>query len=339
MPPYHPLTPAEFADRASSQKRTNRWVKRHVPARTDFFSPSLPPAPVDVDRYQPNELSDTDSTDSLPPPMVLKYTDGRPSIPISHYPPPKPSREHYHGAEQQHRRHRSLSEHAQRDEPVHTSYPRHHEQRAPVPPVPEKIRVLPSRSDHGRPSSATTTTTQMRNRPASDQPQRTQQQYARAPSPMYGPTTTPAHTIPRPHTSHAATRQGAYAPPHHPHPHHPVRSESYAGPRTAPAHNPYAPPAVVYSHSAPVPSAHAARSYANGYAYPHGARPAHASHADRMRGLGHRGVLVEDTEDEDEADGGGYRVAPAAAAGKAARDVHVIVGAVGSLLVFLLGIS
>jgi hypothetical protein len=67
----------------SSRERTAVWVQSHAPIHSQFYSPSIPPSVLDDVSVPSTQPSEAESTRSIPPKMVLKYTDGRPDVPIS----------------------------------------------------------------------------------------------------------------------------------------------------------------------------------------------------------------------------------------------------------------
>jgi len=139
----------------TAKERTAWWI-RHQPS-TERYSPSAPPS--DRGELEPDSQSvtafdsDAESTHSVPPKMLLKYGDGRPDIPISHW-------HHEHNREplshssgspsnQSHRRSRS-------EQPVNRTISRSlHPRDSASMRHPEEIRVLPSRSSEApRPASS-----------------------------------------------------------------------------------------------------------------------------------------------------------------------------------------
>lgn len=138
----------------TSWERTAHWVESYTAESAGLVSPSIPPSILsDVSFCAPSE---TESSRSVPPRMVLRYGDGRPDIPIpvedtgarirrktntskssttsrgtspTLIPPLSYSSSN-------HRRERSSSQRS--SPPTHTFRPR-------SPLAPEEIRVLPSR--------------------------------------------------------------------------------------------------------------------------------------------------------------------------------------------------
>jgi hypothetical protein len=78
----HNTSPDAIEVFTSSKERTAYWVHSYSPNQDQFHSPDSPPSVVE--ELEEHE-SDEDSTHSLPPKMVLRYGDGRPDIPISHW--------------------------------------------------------------------------------------------------------------------------------------------------------------------------------------------------------------------------------------------------------------
>ena len=91
----HTASPEPIAKiSGASDERIAHWVDTHIPYNGQFRSPDSPPSVVEeIERA--SHHSDEDSSHSLPPKMVLKYSDGR-GEPISHwhYDPHYP---HYRG--------------------------------------------------------------------------------------------------------------------------------------------------------------------------------------------------------------------------------------------------
>lgn len=152
----------------TARDRTNNWVSVHSQG-IHFAAPSSPPSTIsddpDAPSYGPSE-SDSASTHSLPPRMVLRYPDGRPDVPISSdgAPSPTSSRRDYKYGPQSSSHHSRSRSGSQAPPPAHPadippparyaqtlSYatgsryaPSAHPHITP-PRSPESIRVLPSR--------------------------------------------------------------------------------------------------------------------------------------------------------------------------------------------------
>ena len=126
----------------TAKERTAWWIRHQPPS--DRYSPSAPPSDrgeLDDDAQSFTVFeSDAESTHSVPPKMLLKYGDGRPDIPISHWHYER-NREPLSHSGSQHRRSRS-------EQPAHRTVSRQLQPRDGVSlHSPEEIRVLPSRSN------------------------------------------------------------------------------------------------------------------------------------------------------------------------------------------------
>lgn len=144
----------------TSKERTAYWIRHHAPEQ--FASPSEPPSDRGDPEGEAQSMlydSDGESTHSIPPKMLLKYGDGRPDIPISHWhhgnaggelsyqssrsgPRPRAQSQQVH-------HHRSRSE-----QPVQRAMPRHF---SPMDndsmAYPEEIKINPSHIPTSRPKS------------------------------------------------------------------------------------------------------------------------------------------------------------------------------------------
>src|ERR1700683_3683267 len=127
----------------TAKERTSWWI-RHQPS-TERYSPSAPPS--DRGELEPDSQSvtafdsDAESTHSVPPKMLLKYGDGRPDIPISHWRHEQKREPLSHSSgspsNQSHRRSRS-------EQPVNRTISRSlHPRDSASMRHPEEIRVLP----------------------------------------------------------------------------------------------------------------------------------------------------------------------------------------------------
>ncbi|KAI0353901.1 hypothetical protein OH77DRAFT_1497032 [Trametes cingulata] len=90
--------PEAIQEFLTARDRTANWVNVHSQG-INFVPPSSPPSIIsdsDAPSYGPSE-SDSSSTHSTPPRMVLRYPDGRPDVPISSdgVPSPTSSRRNY----------------------------------------------------------------------------------------------------------------------------------------------------------------------------------------------------------------------------------------------------
>lgn len=69
---------------SSARERTAHWIKRQNGDDFDLLSPSVPPSILsDEDALSYGPSDSESSSSSIPPRMLLHYTDGRPDIPIS----------------------------------------------------------------------------------------------------------------------------------------------------------------------------------------------------------------------------------------------------------------
>jgi hypothetical protein len=377
MAEYVNPTPSEIAGYVYSRDRTARWVRRHSPTRNQFFSPSIPPLPPRADDvlqhdYPSDSESVHSSTESSPPQMVLKYKDGRPDLPMAHLQQPSSyqhhtmnSREHLRPKESQyhrdqHRRPRTLSDqldavtnsHRTAEASGHSfrqarQHPPSDPRTLDLPPFPEDILVLPSRTEQASSSQSWSASShhshhpQSRPRVTSEQPplhlqQQNHPQPPRVPSSRHASRQsnmphapqvmqtqsdpTPLRPmIQRPHTSQAS---------HHPLYAHPPApgagySSDYSTPPTsipssgrhrrsssAMYGNQYArhpaPPGVpssnqattTYAYPAPLPPGQHPPTHVSGSAAYHDSR----SKRSLGKGLGNRGVIVEDPEGDDRRD-------------------------------------
>ncbi|KAH9848730.1 hypothetical protein C2E23DRAFT_738657 [Lenzites betulinus] len=94
--------PEAIQEYLTARDRTANWVSVHAQG-LHFVAPSSPPSTisddVDAPSYGPSE-SDSASTRSVPPRMVLRYPDGRPDVPIMSDGAPSPTssrRDHKYG--------------------------------------------------------------------------------------------------------------------------------------------------------------------------------------------------------------------------------------------------
>lgn len=78
-------SPEAIREYMSSRERTAYWVQAHQPNETEFYSPSVPPIVLDDPPSPISPPSEVESTHSLPPKMLLRYNDGRPDVPVSHW--------------------------------------------------------------------------------------------------------------------------------------------------------------------------------------------------------------------------------------------------------------
>ncbi|KII88175.1 hypothetical protein PLICRDRAFT_54029 [Plicaturopsis crispa FD-325 SS-3] len=283
-------SPEAIQEYISSKERTANWISDHVPSRAQFCSPSVPPSVIDdpdFQSYEPSE-SEAESTHSLPPRMVLKYQDGRPDVPISHWHYDANGRPRRRDAPQTintrsgdrnpstHRRSKSGSDVADRphlasDHAAKYTPPRRSMRtRPPVPPFPENIQILPSTSYEPPQSILHSSHHSHRSR---SQPRKS---HSRSPDgvPHYPVPQPPPHSQHSQHSQHtqypplptSPASSFVYVPtsPSEVHPvapsAHPSQQSHHRPPRSppaivyAPSHHSkqiYAPPAMVYSHNAP----------------------------------------------------------------------------------------
>jgi len=80
----HTASPEPIKISGASDARIAHWVDTHIPYNGQFRSPDSPPSVVEEVELASHH-SDEGSSHSLPPKMVLKYSDGRGEIPISHW--------------------------------------------------------------------------------------------------------------------------------------------------------------------------------------------------------------------------------------------------------------
>jgi len=199
-------SPEAIREYMTAKERTEWWIRHHPSA--EQYSPSAPPSDRD-DLEEDGQSytvydSDAESTHSVPPKMLLKYGDGRPDIPISHW---------YHDEDPHHGSKRE-NDGAQSRTPPHQSHRRGRSDQLMRPaglhmdatsaPYPEEIRVLPSQST-ATPKSATS---QDRRR-AKSQPRH-----------GYSPPHEPAPPLPRYPSQHTPTLHTIYTPT--PRPMHPT---------------------------------------------------------------------------------------------------------------------
>lgn len=146
----------------TARERCARWVQAHSSDRDGFYSPSVPP--MEIEGLIPFSPPSDGSSHSLPPKMVLRYSDGRPDIPIPHvtpslrrhdrYPrspltePPYHRRSHTTASGQSHPRQMSPVTIHSAHQPGYgcTSYHPHPEPIGADADSPEEIRVLPSQA-------------------------------------------------------------------------------------------------------------------------------------------------------------------------------------------------
>ncbi|KAF8621498.1 hypothetical protein AX15_007733 [Amanita polypyramis BW_CC] len=219
--------------------RTAHWVKTFSTDQAEFYSPSIPPS--ELDDYTPSTPSDTGSSHSIPPRMLLRYGDGRPDLPISHTGERygRHNTRNYDGfGPRSHYDARARGRESGRayGSPSYVDVrPRRHPDQIMFN-TPEEIRVLPAAGSRANPRS--------RSLPRSDLPPLPQQILPLPPSGSYAPV---SHgSVPRTPSSHSRPQHSprvAQAPsPNH----------AFYRPTNGYHHPPQvAPNSVIYSHSAP----------------------------------------------------------------------------------------
>jgi len=300
----HTVSSQAYRDYMSARERTSHWVRSYGPRHGDLYSPSVPPSVIDG--YIPSSPpSEADSSHSTPPKMVLRYSDGRPDIPI-----PRPNGGYSVGrsgsGRHQHpsvTRSQTLSQN-QSHSRVRTgstpSIPRSH------PHAPEEIRILPSFGQPTSSSSSRPTHARSKSVPrGSDHDLEPVPQVPFIP-PSHLQTQSPYHSS-RPISSRGTSpNQVSFAPPAQPsQPWHPRQPHKHPpaiiyAPSSNSQHPRYSPPAmyhhppqtgpngVMYSHSAPMPGQYPPQ---HAIPYPPGGGPHHAASEvghgrDRTRSLG-----------------------------------------------------
>ena len=240
------------------RERTAYWVQSHSPEGSELLSPSIPPSILSDISYE--APSETESSRSVPPRMVLRYGGGRPDVPI----PLEDTR-----TASRHRRNDSTSTSSRTTSPTlvpistrqtspyrarsgsHGGSPLARQPPPRSPLGPEEIRVLPS-----QPRSPTTSS----NQPRSQSLPRTTGLPSAVP-PLPGPIHTPYSPVDDPgaaQTWHPYVRGRSHQPRKHPPAIIYAPSHTSSRPRYAPPamfHHPplVGPDGMVYSHSAPVP--------------------------------------------------------------------------------------
>jgi len=243
------------------RERTAYWVQSHSPEGNELLSPSIPPSVLSDVSYE--ALSETESSRSVPPRMVLRYGGGRPDVPI----PFEDSR-----AASRVRRDDSTSTSSRTTSPTlvpistrqtspyrsrsgsHGGSPLARQPTPRSPLAPEEIRILPS-----QPQPRSPTTTASSNQPRSRSLPRTTDLPSAAP-PLPGPTSTPYSPTDDPgaaQTWHSYARGRSHQPRKQPPaiiyaPSHTSSRPRYAPPAMFHHPPPIGPDGMVYSHSAPV---------------------------------------------------------------------------------------
>jgi hypothetical protein len=251
-------------DYLSSKERTKHWVRSRIEPPDQCYSPSVAPSILNDSEFVPPPPSDVGSTHSVPPKMVLRYSDGRPDEPI------------YDAGYGHLKRGGSKLRHGEplRSQTLPTP-PRSRSGSHGAPRVPEEIRVLPSHAvdaprsaahSHTRSKSLPRNAYSQIQDPVPELPLPHPSQHNLAvggggfhgplPLPRPGPLVTFTQSPPEPwhnpaasHGHHHAPPPIVYAPGH--------RSRPHYAPPTIYTHPPkMGPNGMIFSHSAPVPSAH-----------------------------------------------------------------------------------
>jgi len=152
----------------TSRERTAYWVQSHSPEEVQLYSPSAAPSVINglVPSSPPSEV---ESSHSIPPKMVLRYSDGRPDMPI-------PRADDTHDMTRSGSKRRGPSPHSRSQTQSHNSHHRsksgsdapsgvspwlggssshRHDHRERFPPhSPEEIRILPSQTQEPPRSSS-----------------------------------------------------------------------------------------------------------------------------------------------------------------------------------------
>ncbi|KAJ7481113.1 hypothetical protein B0H11DRAFT_1807989 [Mycena galericulata] len=280
-------------DYLSSKERTKHWVHTRIEPPENCYSPSTAPSILDdSDGFTIAPPSDAESTHSVPPKMVLRYSDGRPDEPIPYPDDYRLKR----GGSKIHPRESLRSQTL----PTHRSRSGSHG----APRVPEEIRILPSHGvdaprsaahSHTRSKSLPRDAYSQMQDPAPDMPHISHHNPSAGglPGPLPVPHSGPLVTFSQPypqawhHGPESAGSHGrrhapppiVYAPSHHSRPH-------YAPPAMY-SHPPkMGPNGMIYSHSAPVPSSHYPPKYPT--PYPSAVAPSHMSSVNEERRSGSR---------------------------------------------------
>jgi hypothetical protein len=342
--------PEVVARYMNARQRTMHWVDTHVPSQTEFYSPSVPPVMLhdpDSPGYLPSDAeSDAESVVSLPPRMVLKYGNGRPDIPISHWHydndstrrsknrprVPEPRRG------ESHRRAQSFSNQPSSTASRHSnSNNNQHRLRISSLPAPEEIRILPpsSRSQIQAQSPPRTNSYSQDSRSTSEVPRSSSTRQ----STRHGP---PQLNQPAPPLTHSQSQQshsrngqsqrshGSRSPPAIVYAPSQRSGSNYAPPVIMTGSQyPQRAPGVTYSHSTPVPLPSQKSHFLNAGATPYPS--AHGTQLSSVREEGTRGransrrimdsaVFVDSADAESHDSGSTYYVIPTPG-----QKIHVIV--------------
>ncbi|KAJ7766696.1 hypothetical protein B0H16DRAFT_1717041 [Mycena metata] len=259
-------------DYRASKERTKYWVRSRVEPPDQCYSPSAAPSIFhDPDFVPSSPASEAGSTHSVPPKMVLRYSDGRPDEPI------------YDDNGQPLKRNGSKLR--PRESLRSQGAPASNRSRSGshgAPRVPEEIRILPSHPvdaprsaapSHARSKSLPRNTYSQIQDPMPDLPLPHPSQHSlslgraglpppsrHAPLVSFSqpPLPQPWHNGPGSHGRHRIPPPIVYAPSHSSRPH-------YAPPAIYTHPPKMGPNGVIYSHSAPVPSTHYPPKYPTPY--------------------------------------------------------------------------
>ncbi|KAJ6490714.1 hypothetical protein C8R47DRAFT_457023 [Mycena vitilis] len=266
-------------DYLSSKERTKHWVQSRVDPPELCYSPSYAPSILSDPEFVPPPPSDTGSTHSLPPKMVLRYSDGRPDEPIYNQDgggvPLK----------------RGGSKLRPRESLRSQTLPTPNRSRSGshgggAPRVPEEIRILPSHAVDA-PRSAAHSHTRSKSLPRNAYSQ-IQEPVPALPShhshatngaglpgplplPRPGPMVTFSQPPPQAWHNPALIPAGSHGRRHAPPPivyapsHHSGSRPHYAPPAMYTHPPKMGPNGMIYSHSAPVPSSHYPPKYPTPY--------------------------------------------------------------------------
>ncbi|KAF7337902.1 hypothetical protein MVEN_02013400 [Mycena venus] len=238
-------------DYLSSKERTKHWVHSRIEPPDECYSPNAAPSILQDPEFVLPPASDAGSTHSVPPKMVLRYSDGRPDQPIYDDPNAPPLKRG------QARRVRHVC--PKKSESYHlTLWTRHVLRPTPIP-APSHFRGTPIRKyktlylscPHPHPSHHSGVAV------GPGLP---------GPLPHPRPSLNVAFAQPPPQPWHQAGSHGrrhapppiVYAPSH--------RSRPHYAPPAIYTHPPkMGPNGMIYSHSAPVPSSHHPQKYPTPY--------------------------------------------------------------------------
>ncbi|KAJ7706945.1 hypothetical protein B0H17DRAFT_1325704 [Mycena rosella] len=250
-------------DYLSSKERTKHWVRTRIEPPDQCYSPSVAPSILyDPDAIPTSPPSEVGSTHSVPPKMVLRYSDGRPDEPI-------PLQDAHHPLK------RGSSKMKPHESLRSQTLPTPHRSRAGshgAPRVPEEIRILPSHAppsaahSHARSKSLPRNTYSQIQDPIPQMPPLHPSQHGGVglPGPLPLPRPGPLVTFSQPPPQQPWNGHGRHPPPIVYAPSH--RTRPHYAPPAMYSHPPkIGPNGVIYSHSAPVPSAQYPPKYPTPY--------------------------------------------------------------------------